>query len=329
MEMVMGRIRGTSGRRSAATKIGGCSLLLLALAGCSIQVDCNASNAKDSVLKIVESHLGNASWFQDIRLASTGSPELRNVKVTSSNDQTKQASCAADYAFDYNGKPRELEVAYSLTYLHDKKDVEVKVAIQGLRGNLVALAGREPPIRNGTQKVLDPKTGALLHKFEWKNGAQDGLQESYDPASGKVVGQLQMAGGKKDGAEKRWAADGSTLLVDLVWKDGKPTGFEKHFDAQGMLITDLTWKDGLATGFLVEGKTGPSSTGYTASTYKDGKLDGVQKVYLANRTDGKLYLLYAKTYKDGSLDGVTQEFTPNGDVISTKTFRDGKEVTGG
>lgn len=301
-------------------------LAALLLQGCGNKVDCNSSKSKEDAIAVIQSNLAPMPWYQQIGGALSGSPELTGIKTTSRNDDIKQAVCSATYSFTYNGKPREFEVTYYLAYLADKSETEVKVGLDGIVGGFTRMVNAEPPIKNGEEKIIDPKTGNLQHTIEWKNNVQDGVEKIYNPSTNKLIGEIHVVNGQKTGSEKRWNADGSVLLIDLDWVDGKPTGFQKRYDVTaGKLITDLTLTDGKATGFQT---IGDLSSGYEESYWKDGQEIGVHKVFAMDGTTGKMFLRKTENYKDGKLDGLVQLFDESGkeEIDMQETYRDGIKV---
>jgi antitoxin component YwqK of YwqJK toxin-antitoxin module len=303
-----------------------CATALL-LQGCGSKIDCNSSKVKEHAIEIIQSHLNNAVWYKEMHAAISGTPELTSVKALSRNDELKQGQCSAKYTFTYNGKPREIDVAYDLAYLQDKGETEVKVAVADVKGGVMAIVMAERPIKNGVEKIMDPKTGNLQHKIEWKNGVQDGVEEIYNPTTNKLIAEIHVANGKKAGSEKRWNDDGSTLLIDLNWVDGKATGFEKHFDPTGQkLIIDLVWKEGKATGFQTVGSTGNLSIGYDEYQVKDGQFDGPHKKYRPRSfSPYGMFLSTVDNYKEGKLDGPAQEFNEAGKVVAERSYKNGIE----
>ncbi|MFZ6647165.1 toxin-antitoxin system YwqK family antitoxin [Undibacterium sp. TJN25] len=300
-------------------------LISFLLQACGSKVDCNDSKNKDTAIEIIQSHLNAATWYSEISAAISGSPALTNIKTSSRNDELKQCGCSGSYTVTYNGKQREIEVAYFLAYLQDKGEVEVKVDVDRIKSGLMGIAMTEAPVKNGTQKILDPKTGNLQQKIEWKNGIETGVEEIFNPANNKLIGQIEVVNGVKSGKEKRWSDDGSVLLIDLNWIDGKANGFQKQFDSTGQkLITDLIWKDGKASGIQT---TGNLSFAYDEYHFKDGLYDGVHKNYVTSST-GKLFLYKEENYKDGKLDGIYRQFY-DGKLEQEKNYKEGVEVPGG
>src|SRR5476649_1212566 len=223
-----------------------CATTLL-LQGCGNKVDCNSSKVKEDAIEIIQSHLNAIAWYNDIHAAISGEPELTSIKTLSRNDDLKQGQCSAKYTFTYNKKPREIEVGYSLAYLQDKGETEVKVVIDDVKGGIMSLVMSERPVKDGVEKIIDQKTGNLQQKIEWKDGVEDGVEEIYNPATNQLIAKIHVEKGRKAGSEKRWNADGTVLLIDLNWVDGKATGFQT---------------------------TGNLDDSYVVDNYKDGKLDG-------------------------------------------------------
>ena len=301
-------------------------LVALLLQGCGNKVDCNGGKVKTDTVAIIQSNLAMMPWYQQIGGALSGSPELTNIKTASRNDNTKQAVCSATYSFTYNGKPREFEVTYYLAYLADKSETEVKVGLDSIVASFIGMVNAESPIKNGEEKIVDPKTGNVQHTIEWKNNVQDGVERIYNPATNKLIGEIHVVKGQKEGSEKRWNADGSALLIDLNWANGKATGFQKQYSAAGdKLLTDLVFKDGNATGFQTVGNL---SSQYEEFHWIDGRYDGVHKVYSMDGTTGKMFLWKMDNYKQGKLDGIAQTFDESGksDPSLQKAYKDGVEI---
>jgi len=294
-----------------------CAFTIL-LQGCGNKVDCNGNKIKENAIEIIQSHLNTAVWYTDIKAALSGSIELTNIKTLSHNDELKQAECSATYTFNYNGKPREIAVVYDLGYLQDKGEVEVKVAVDSVKAGIMGIAMMEKPIKNGEEKIVDPATGNLTAKLQWKNGVQDGVQEVYNPANNKMINQINYDNGKKNGVEKGWSADGSVLLIDLNWVDGKPTGFQKEYYGD-KLITDLTFKDGKATGLQT---TGNMAIGYDEYQIKDSVYNGIHNQFQSHGKEP--VLLMSENFKDGKLDGLRQRYDDTGTIVTEEQiFKDG------
>jgi antitoxin component YwqK of YwqJK toxin-antitoxin module len=301
-----------------------CLGVVIVLQGCGSRIDCNSSSVKQSALEIIQSNLNKTAIFQDINAALSGDAALTSVKTLSSNDELKQRQCSAKYTITYNGKPHEIEVGYNVAYLQDKGEPETKVAVNDVIAGIMTMAMSEGPIKNGIEKITDPKSGKLVAKRAWKNGIEDGVEEIYNPENEKMIGEIHVVNGKREGSEKRWSADGSNLLIDLNWSNGKPSGFQKQFDPTGQkLLTSLIFKDGKATGFQT---TGDISLRYDESQYSDGELNGVQKHYIPKGQTNGVFLSKVENYKNGKLDGIVQELNQDGKIASEKNYKDGIEV---
>lgn len=301
-----------------------CTVTML-LQGCGTHVDCNGGKVKADAIAIIQSNLMTMPWYQQIGGALSGSPELTNIKTTSRNDDTKQGVCSATYSFTYNGKPREFEVTYYLAYLADKSETEVKVGLDSIVARFIGMVNAEPPIKNGEEKIIDPKTGNVQHIIEWKDNVQDGVERIYNPNTKALIGEIHVVKGQKAGSEKRWNDDGSVLLIDLEWVDGKATGFQKQYDAAGKLSTDLTFKDGRGTGHQT---VSTRSSEYEEFNLQNGQYEGVHKVYAMDGTTGKMFLRKTDNYKAGKLDGLVQVFDENGkeEMDMRETYQDGVKI---
>ena len=187
---------------------------------------------------------------------------------------------------------------------------------------IMGIAMAEKPIKNGEEKIVDPTTGNLTAKLQWKNGVQDGVQEVYNPANNKMINQINYDNGKKNGVEKGWNADGSVLLIDLNWVDGKPTGSQKGYYGD-KLITDLIFTDGKATGLQTTGNMG---IGYDEYHFKDGVYNGIHNLFQSHGKEP--VLLISENFKDGKLDGLRQRYDDTGTIVTEEViFKDGVEIS--
>lgn len=262
--------------------------LALGMQGCGNKVDCNDSQIKKDAIDIIKSHL--VDWDKSINLATSGDAVLAGVRTLSKDDELKQAQCVAKYTFTYNKKEHGVDVPYYVSYLQDKKAVEVKVAIDDLKQGIMRMALDEPPIKNGIEKVINKETGKIQSTIEWKDGA-------------KV-------------AAKTWSDDGSVVISDINWIDGKANGFEKRSE-NGKFVTDLIWKEGKQTGVL--------STLDEETHFKDGKYDGAHVRY--GFSSAGRYVNLTESYKDGKLNGIQRQYSSDGTVEQEATYENGEKIS--
>jgi antitoxin component YwqK of YwqJK toxin-antitoxin module len=282
---------------SCIFSVFGLGILGGGLTGCGTKIDCNGNQVKEDVITIVQENLKSAAWYKEMEPAISGEPSITEVKTLSKNDELKQAQCAAQYTFTYNSSERKVDVGYNLSYLQDKKEVQVLATADQVKTGVMQLAMSEAPIKNGTQKIYDEKTGKLVQSIEWKNNV-------------------------KDGNQKMWTADGETLIADIKWIDGKSNGWEKHPDKSGKIITDLVWKEGKATGFQTTMYIDGSPSEYF--TLKDGLRNGPHKQYGIG-SPGQSDLVLEDSYKDDKLDGLQRKYY-NGKVEQEIMYKDGQIV---
>lgn len=293
--------------------------------GCGSKVDCNDSQAKADAIEIIQTNLAKNVWYNEMSAALSADPKLSSIKTMSHSDELNQGTCRGNYNVTYNNKPREFEFNYSLAYLQDKGKTEVRVAVNDVAGGLMALVMTERPIKNGVEKIMDPTTGNIRQKIEWKNGAMDGWHEIFNPRTNQLQAKIKYANGQKSGSQKIWDDSGEKLLMDVNWNNGKATGFEKKLNpTNGKLLVDLTWEDGKETGFLTTG----DERYYEEQYFKAGLRDGVQKVYahIGYLTSEGMYLAQLEHFKDGKLHGLSQRFGKDGKVMEEKNFKDGVDV---
>ncbi len=143
------------------------------LQGCSAKIDCNGDEVKKDVITIVHESLEKAAWYNEMVPAMSGEASITDVKTISKNDEIKQAQCSAQYTFTYNKTERKVNVEYSLSYLQDKKAVQVLATAEQAKRGVMQLAMSEAPIKNGIQKFYDLQTGKLVQSIEWKDNKKD------------------------------------------------------------------------------------------------------------------------------------------------------------
>ena len=107
-------------------------LSVMALAGCSNALTCNDSDAKTQVLEVIDSHLENARWFQDMK-PSLGDRSISGISTTEKNEDLGRYSCSATYTLEYKGKTKEAEFSYDLRYLEDEGESEVLVDVDTVK----------------------------------------------------------------------------------------------------------------------------------------------------------------------------------------------------
>jgi antitoxin component YwqK of YwqJK toxin-antitoxin module len=278
-------------------------LLALGLTACKGKVDCNDGSVKEDALEIIQSNLDKAVWYNEMKLAITGTSTLENIKTEHAAESGKRAECSATYLMTYNGKERSFNVEYELAYLEDKKETDVAVGIGAIQGGLMNMAASERPVKNGEEKLYGPNNKDLLVLRHWKNGREDGIQEFYSSATKSLIHQYTAQDGIKVGAEKAWLPDG-TLITDLVWKDGKADG-SMRVDGSGNFYLH-------------------SLTPYTTVQLKNGVKEGPQRTFGSSH-DG-FYVSKVEHFKDGTLDGPTEHFDAAGEVVLHLQYSQGEMV---
>jgi hypothetical protein len=267
----------------------------LILQGCSPKLDCNNDKVKADVLTIMQDNFDASTWYKRAELGLSGKPEIQNVTTTSKNDELKTAACSAQYTFTYNKTARKIAFDYSLSFLEEKKEVQVLTDESRVEFVFLKLFIMQPPIKNGTQKIYDPKTGKLVQSIQWKDN-------------------------EPDGNEKMWLSDGTTLIADINWSNGKATGWEKHSDSTGKILTELSWKNGLQTGYQTISLDDGSPVSYT--TFKNGKKHGIHRVFSTMSSSGASYVRIEDNYKDDVLDG-RQKIYSDGKLKEEGLYKDG------
>lgn len=287
-------------------------LIAVGLSACGEKVDCNSSTVKDDALEIIQSHLDNAIWYNEMKLAITGEPELENIKTVDVDKDGKHAQCSGTYSVTYNEKPRPIEVTYYLAYLEDKDDTEVKVAVGDVKGGLMGLAMFERPIKNGEEKVYN--NGSLVIR-NWSNGVQDGVQEIYDRNTEALYHQSSFRAGKKNGPEKEWTRDGKQLISEVNWLNDEKDGVEKRWTSDGQLITDLVWTNGKKNGVEQEQHNGQPAA---EVSWKDGKKDGLERKWYRTQLVAEI------NWVNGEKQGIEKRWASDGQLLTDLVWADGK-----
>ena len=278
------------------------ALIATSVTACGDKLDCNSSSVKKNVIEIIQSHLDNAVWYNQMKIAIKGTPTIENITKVESSSNGNQAQCMGKYSITYNEKPRSIDFNYNLAYLEDKKDTEVKVNIGDVQSGLTRIVMMESPIKNGEEKIYDIHNGKLIAVRNWKKNVEDGLQSSYESNTGTLIHQYSMVDGKKNGIEKSWETDG-TIVNEIEWKNGKANGL-MHYDNSGKFLTSLKYP-----------------FPYKAVQLTDGVKNGVQKTYSVSNGVGAV--IEIENFKNDKLDGVKQKFDSNGNVIFQVLYSQG------
>lgn len=280
------------------------ALVVISVTACGDKIDCNSSSVKKNVIEIVQSHLDNAVWYNQMKIAIKGDPTIENITKVESSSNGNQAQCMAKYSITYNEKPRSIDFNYNLAYLEDKKDTEVKVNVGEVQSGLTRIIMMESPIKNGEEKIYDTNN-KLVAVRNWKKSVEDGVQSTYDRHTGTLIHQYNMVDGKKNGVEKSWETDG-TVVNEIEWKNGKANGL-MYYDDSGKFLTSLKFP-----------------FPYKVVQLTDGEKNGVQKTYSVSNGVGAL--IQTENFKNDKLDGLTQKFDSKGNVIFQVLYSQGSLV---
>lgn len=164
--------------------------------------------------------------------------------------------------------------------------------------------------KHGEDKRWNIDSGKLLQEFNWALGLKEGTQKLYDPNTGALVYEATMTQGRLNGSEKQWTADGKTLIKDLLWANDKQTGFDKTSD------THFKYKNGRFHGLITHYAAYQEKTVIAyEDEYNDGLKNGTHKRY---NFDGKL--IEESNYKDDVLiSKLEQEWDK--DTIIKRSFQ--------
>lgn len=107
-------------------------LSVIALSGCSNALKCNDSGAKSQVLEVIDSHLEDARWYQDMK-SDLGKRSIFGINTTRENKDLGRYACSATYTFEYKGKVKEAEFSYELKYLEDEDETQILVDVNTVK----------------------------------------------------------------------------------------------------------------------------------------------------------------------------------------------------
>jgi antitoxin component YwqK of YwqJK toxin-antitoxin module len=129
---------------------------------------------------------------------------------------------------------------------------------------------------------------------------------------------------------KFYDEDGNIRDIDIIWdnvtetmrdSDGKPvTGTEKYFNENGTMRAERTYKDGKRDGVS---KIYNNGVLIIEMPFKNGKKEGVMKLY------GKNGKLGSETpYKNDLADGLSRSYLENGEVYFEVLYKNGVAESG-
>ena len=172
-------------------------------------------------------------------------------------------------------------------------------------------------------------------KGVYKDGERNGEYTVYFE-NGKVYYTGIFVNGKEEGLWKRWFENGKPEIQGC-FHDGKMDSVWKEWFSNGILKYEINYKNNLKNGVVIYyDETGQKTS---IQTFKDGVLHGkftqfnetgipvIDGSYLYDKKDGEwLYrqadqkILRKEYYKNGRPSGTWQEFYPNGNPQSQKSF---------
>jgi antitoxin component YwqK of YwqJK toxin-antitoxin module len=141
----------------------------------------------------------------------------------------------------------------------------------------------------------DAERTKLALRSEYQQGLIQGIFEKFD-RSGNLEHRHNFVDGKMEGRSETFYSSGRIHNVSSYKggkKEGEYIGYYENFDMKRVVCL-----------------------------YKDDKLEGE---YTAYYEDGEIELRYH--YKSGILDGELVRYSPKGNIISSKFYRYGEEIT--
>lgn len=274
-------------------------LAIIGLTACGSSLDCNDKAKKEEALKIIQSHLNAAVWYNEMKMAIKGEPTLNKIKTIELDKERKQAECKGSYNYTYNEKDRSIDFAYYLDYLEDKKETEVKVTVQDVQAGLMSLVMFERPIKNGEEIIYNQNRSAVIAIRNWKANREHGVQQFFKE-TGSMIREYNSVNGVKDGTEKIWL-DGE-LFNEVNWNAGKATGSLALYDDAPFI---------------------PTQYPYTIFQLKDGIKIGEAKTYDQSSKREK-YLREILKFEDNELNGSSKQLSEEGHVIALFNYKQGK-----
>jgi antitoxin component YwqK of YwqJK toxin-antitoxin module len=199
--------------------------------------------------------------------------------------------------------------------------------------------------KNGLKKTYDPKEGFLVQQETFAADVKQGPTNIFY-TSGKVKQVIPFDKGLENGIGYEYAEDGTIITVidyrqGYVKKQEKINRRDKNNQKQG------NWKDFYANGNIKwEGKfTNDKKDGYFKEYSEKGDLlattkfvDGKQQKDAPELAKIEVKREYYETgvvkytggfREDGTPEGLHKEFSPKGEVINSRIFKDGAVVAEG
>jgi len=179
-----------------------------------------------------------------------------------------------------------------------------------------------------TQKEIHTEDGHIV-KYEggngsgfvrsYKNGKKDGITAFY--RNGVLYGEKSYKNSLLHGLSKNYYFP--FALTETYYVNGKKHGIAKEWcDEKGRLKTRKHYKYGKLDGLSEEWSCGKEHHLANSIEYKDGKKNGVYKMYdIYNFKNGKLISM--TTYKNDIKNGLSQEYS-NGKLYNETIYKNGR-----
>ncbi|MFT4553454.1 MAG: antitoxin component YwqK of YwqJK toxin-antitoxin module [Chlamydiales bacterium] len=176
--------------------------------------------------------------------------------------------------------------------------------------------------RSGTWKLWSPEKQLLLSE-QFIGDQLHGPRRTYHQ-NGKSASSAFYSYGIKQGTETFWHPNGNKA-VEVHWVNGQRHGRVNKWAGNGQIFLDGNYFMGLPEGNWgwrdLDGRL------LKSTTFKDGTgaLYDYAFVKLTNDDEGRMLLQLESSYKDGKLDGVETTYHKNGNLRSEYHYEGGRK----
>ena len=176
--------------------------------------------------------------------------------------------------------------------------------------------------RSGTWKLWTPEKQLLLSE-QFIGDQLHGPRRTYHP-NGKSASSSFFAYNVKQGTETFWHPNGNKA-VEVRWVNGQRHGQVNKWAENGQLFLSGSYFMGVPEGNWewrdLDGKL------LKSSTFEDGtgELFDYAFVKLTNDDEGRMLLQLESSYKNGKLDGMETTYHKNGNLRSEYNYKAGKK----
>lgn len=187
--------------------------------------------------------------------------------------------------------------------------------------------------RNGLTKTYYEE-GSLKSEIPYMENKKEGLSKTYYK-SGKLKSQIEFKKGKQIREQITWDENGDLMngfiqsfykngiLSNIeTFKDGKLHGINKSWYKNGVLLEESNYHEGEREGY--RNSYDISGRKVMETSFKQDKLDGVSKTWSFTSEAESFIIQDLTTYKEGKLHGIQKIWYENGVLREESHYHEGK-----